>query len=47
MKKKALFYERTKTKKALFTTLITPYGVKENVNFLDAVEKQLSIEALF
>lgn len=47
MKKKALFYERTKTKKALFTTLITPYGVRENANFFDAVENQLSIEALF
>ncbi|NGX33986.1 MAG: hypothetical protein K1060chlam1_00330 [Candidatus Anoxychlamydiales bacterium] len=47
MKKKALFYERTKTKKALFITLITPYGVRENVNFLDAVENQLSVEALF
>ncbi|NGX28590.1 MAG: hypothetical protein K940chlam1_00772 [Candidatus Anoxychlamydiales bacterium] len=47
MKKKDLFYEHTKTKKALFVTLITPFGVRENANFLSAVENQLSIEALF
>ncbi len=45
--KKALFQERTKTKKSLFITLITPYGVKENAHFHNVVNNQIKLEALF
>ena len=46
-RKKQLFLERTKTRKALFTTLITPYGTHEDKHFLSVVDNQLTMEALF
>ncbi|NGX39688.1 MAG: hypothetical protein KR126chlam1_01021 [Chlamydiae bacterium] len=46
-KKSSLFRERTKTKKALFVTLITPYGAKENAHYLSSVNSQLTLDALF
>lgn len=46
-RKKALFQEYTKGKKALFTTLITPYGAKENAHYFEAVDNQLNLAALF
>ena len=45
--KKALFREKIKSKKGLFITLITPFGVKENSHFHSAVDNQFNIEALF
>jgi AAA+ ATPase superfamily predicted ATPase len=47
IQKKALFQERAKTRKSLFVTLITPYGVKENGHFYGVVNNQISLEALF
>ena len=46
-RKKQLFREKTKTRKALFTTLITPYGAIEDENYLSAVDNQLTINELF
>ena len=46
-RKKRVFRDVTKTRKALFTTLITPFGASENAYFLESVEKQLTLEALF
>lgn len=47
MQKKHLFRERTKTRKAIFTTLITPYGAVEDNNYLSVVDNQLTMDALF
>lgn len=46
-RKKALFQEKTKTKKGLFITLITPFGTKENAHFHSIIDHQLTLEALF
>ncbi len=43
-RKKANFREQTKTKKALFTTFISPFGVKENSPYLDHT---LTLDDLF
>lgn len=45
--KKEIFRERTKTKKALFTTLITPYGAVKNPAYLSVIDNQLIIDELF
>ncbi|NGX60522.1 MAG: hypothetical protein KR126chlam3_01698 [Chlamydiae bacterium] len=44
--KKYLFAEATGTKKTIFLTMITPYGVKENAHFLGTVDQQLTIKTL-
>ncbi|MBA2648985.1 MAG: AAA family ATPase [Legionella sp.] len=46
-KKKNCFKEKTGTKKTLFTTMITTYGVKKDQYYLDAVDGQLTMDALF
>lgn len=46
-RKKQLFREKTKTRKALFTTLITPYGTIEDENYLSSVDNQLTVNDLF
>ncbi|MBB72126.1 MAG: ATPase [Legionellales bacterium] len=45
--KKRHFQQATKTKKALFTTLITPYGVRQNQHYLESVQSQLTVDDLF
>jgi predicted AAA+ superfamily ATPase len=45
--KKRIFKDQTKTKKALFTTLVTSYGVKKNGHSLGIVDAQLTMDALF
>lgn len=45
--KKSIFREKTKTKKALFTTFITPYGVKKNPYAVEYVDKELTLDDLF
>ena len=45
--KKQHFQMATKTRKTLLTTLITPYGAKENQRFIEAVQSQLTMDALF
>jgi hypothetical protein len=46
-KKKNCFKEKTGTKKTLFTTMITTYGVKKDQYYLDVVDGQLTMDALF
>jgi uncharacterized protein len=42
-----VFEERTKPRKTLFLTLITTYGIKENIHSDTLVKKSLTMEALF
>lgn len=46
-RKKRLFQERTKTRKALFITLITPFGAFENEHYIRCIDKQLTLDSLF
>ncbi len=41
------FRSATGTHALLLTTLLTPYGARENKNFFGAVHSQLTIDALF
>ncbi|MFT4554392.1 MAG: AAA+ ATPase superfamily predicted ATPase [Chlamydiales bacterium] len=45
--KKNCFQEKTKTKKTLFTTMISTYGVKKTPHYFNSVDSQLTMEALF
>ena len=45
--KRQIFLQKTKTKKAVFITLITPYGAKENQYYHQVVQNQLTLEDLF
>lgn len=46
-KKKHLFQEMTKTRKTLFTTMLTPYGVKENQHYFETIDQQIILADLF
>lgn len=46
-RKKKVFQEVTKTRKTIFLTLITPFGVKENTHSIGIVDQQLTLDALF
>ncbi len=46
-RKKAVFQKITRTKKTVFLTMITPFGVKENNHSIELVNQQLTIDALF
>ncbi|MDQ3016844.1 MAG: ATP-binding protein [Bacteroidota bacterium] len=46
-KKMNLFQQNTKTRKNLFLTMITTYGVKPNANMLNLVSHSVEIGALF
>ncbi len=46
-RKKTLFQKKTTTKKALFITVITPFGTKENAHFHSVIDHQLNLDALF
>ncbi len=43
----ALFKEKTKTRKNIFLTFISPYGINPNINSIGLVENEISIDALF
>jgi len=45
--KLTVFRERTRTRKMVFITLITTYGVKQNDYYTNLVENNLTMEALF
>jgi hypothetical protein len=45
--KKNLFSKYTKTKKSLFLTLITPYGINTNSSYCNTVDVTLTLDALF
>ncbi|RYZ45755.1 MAG: ATP-binding protein [Sphingobacteriales bacterium] len=42
-----VFREKVRTRKTLFLTLITTYGVKENIHFNSLVQQSLDMNALF
>jgi hypothetical protein len=46
-RKLRVFQRETGTRKTLFTTMITPYGVEENIHYLGTVQKQLTMNDLF
>ncbi|MES2200181.1 MAG: ATP-binding protein [Chlamydiota bacterium] len=46
-RKKNVFKEKTQTKKAIFTTLITPYGALENIHYRSSVHNQLTLDCFF
>lgn len=45
--KKSCFRERTLSKKTLFTTMISSYGVHKNSHYFEAVDQQITMESLF
>jgi len=46
-RKKALFQEVTGSKKTVFITLITPFGLKKNSYSIELVNQDLTLDALF
>ena len=42
-----VFKEKTRTKKTLFLTMITTYGIKENSYSSSLVQKSLTMDILF
>ena len=46
-RKKEIFREQTQTKKSLFTTFISVYGVIEDANYFSSVDNQLTLDTLF
>ena len=47
MRENNCFKEKTKTRKTVFLTMITPYGVKKEANYLNCVDGQLTLDASF
>jgi hypothetical protein len=45
--KEVVFRERTQTRKTLFLTLITTFGAKKNDNYINLIQKEITMEALF
>jgi len=45
--KKKAFKEKTATKKTIFTTILTPYGAKKNAQYLDCIDREVTLDALF
>lgn len=45
--KKNVFAEKTKTKKALFLTMITTYGLKENTYSNTLIQNSITMDALY
>lgn len=45
--KEKIFRQRTKTRKTLFLTLITTYGARKNDNYVNLIQKEITMEALF
>lgn len=45
--KKVLFREKTGTKKTLFTTLLTPYGIRKGEASSWAIDSEITMDALF
>ena len=45
--KKEVFLSHTKSRKSVFITLISPYGVKNNVGYFETVDVNLSMNDLF
>ncbi len=45
--KKNAFRRHSKTRKTLFTTLLTPYGAKQNGQYFKAVDNEITLDELF
>ncbi len=45
--KRSIFFEQTKTKKSVFITLISPYGVNKNAGYFGTADVILTMDALF
>ena len=45
--KKSIYLNRTNTRKALFTTLITSFGAVKNPAYLSIIDNQVVLEQLF
>ncbi len=45
--KKEIFLEQTKIKKSVFLTLISPYGVKKNIEYFGTADVTLALDDLF
>ncbi|MCF7852093.1 MAG: ATP-binding protein [Simkaniaceae bacterium] len=45
--KKEVFQKHTKTKKTIFLTMITPFGLKPNKYSVELIHQQLTLDALF
>jgi uncharacterized protein len=45
--KRWVFMEKTQTKKSVFTTMLTTFGVKTNEHYLGTVQNQIQMGALF
>jgi hypothetical protein len=41
------FLAQSKTKKSVFITMLTTFGVKENSHYFSTVHNQLTMDALF
>jgi hypothetical protein len=41
------FRDATKTRKTLFLTLVTTYGVKNGNNYTGLIQQQITMDALF
>ena len=46
-RKKTVFQQMTGTKKTIFLTMITPFGLKENMHSIELVNGQVIMDALF
>lgn len=45
--KKSIFLAQTKSKKSVFLTLISPYGVKKNAGHFETIDVSLTMDDLF
>jgi hypothetical protein len=45
--KRWIFMEKTQTKKSVFLTMMTTFGVNTNEHYLSAVQNQILMPALF
>ena len=46
-KKLTVFRQQTKTRKTLFLTFITPFGLKKNTHSINLVQKEATMDAFF
>jgi uncharacterized protein len=46
-KKRQIFMEKTQTRKSVFLTMMTSYGVKKNAYFFNTIDNELTMEVLF
>jgi hypothetical protein len=45
--KRSLFLSQTKSRKNVFITLISPYGVKKNAGYFGTIDVSLTLDDLF